>query len=179
MRAVVLFVLCCSALFVASFEVEKASGYTLLKTSNASALYRVETKFYADAPIEMIVLKGSRWQIGYDYGKILGREIVNNYAHFFQNVFKKLVKQIVFVTFIFSGKKKALCSFWNMNGTITCPNNSQPNFWKNWMVSIGMFYCLLKQRAHQRCGRCRISWCCHFIEANVDTCKFSRFVPCN
>ncbi len=51
-----------------------------MKTSNASSLYEVQTKnptAYGEWPVYLIDLHGARFQMGYDYGYLLGTDIAD------------------------------------------------------------------------------------------------------
>jgi len=64
-----------------SFHMSKISNFTLLAVSNSSKLYQAsqaEGPQYS-YPSYLLVLNGSRYQMGYDYGKLAGHQSKFNY----------------------------------------------------------------------------------------------------
>lgn len=63
------------------FNVSIPTEYTVLRSSNRSVLYQVQDPNYSPPPY-LIVLRGSHYQIGYDYAYMLAQEMLNNYNTF-------------------------------------------------------------------------------------------------
>jgi len=79
--------------FISSYPaIEVPSKITRLQSFSLATLYRIESNAYSDAPIKMIVLRGTHYQAGYAYGYLLAKEMLENYAHFLDNMFHNLVR---------------------------------------------------------------------------------------
>lgn len=69
------------------------SGYTLLRKSGQSSLYKIEISStqnsYQDAPY-LLDLHGSRHQIGYDFAALLNDEVTQLYTTFMQSMFPQV-----------------------------------------------------------------------------------------
>lgn len=77
------------------------SSYTILRQSGRSTLYQVESPGIKDGrPLKLIKLVGSHYMVGYDYGILLGNEIVFTYNTFMKSFLPKRWELIIMEWFM-------------------------------------------------------------------------------
>ena len=70
------------------FQIGEVQNYSLLKTSGSSKLYQIECAEIQDGrPMKLVVLEGSHYDVGYAYGSLLGKEIIETYHTFLDSQF--------------------------------------------------------------------------------------------
>jgi hypothetical protein len=86
--AIALLVVYCAAQSTQQWTQVKAAGYTQLATSGQSKLYTVQilNGYQYKWPVYVVDLHGSHFQMGYDYGVLLGVQAKDNYLTFFQTL---------------------------------------------------------------------------------------------
>lgn len=79
---------CVCAQSTQEWQQVKAAGYNQIASSGQSKLYTVNTigNYQYKWPIYVVDLHGSHYQMGYDYGALLGNQVVDNYKTFFSSL---------------------------------------------------------------------------------------------
>lgn len=79
------------------FEIGETKAFNLIKKSGASALYEIESPQIQDGrPMKLVHLSGSHYEVGYAYGELLGKEIIQTYNAFLDDSFSNpIVKHIL------------------------------------------------------------------------------------
>lgn len=91
MKYILLAVVVCIAIGTpVGYNVTNVSSYTPLRRSGRSVLYQVNADGVQDGrPLKLLELIGSHYQVGYDYGVLLGKEILFTYKAFMKSVIPK------------------------------------------------------------------------------------------
>lgn len=74
------------------FDIGEVKSYQLLNKSGTSALYEIECPQIQDGrPIKLLELSGSHYDVGYAYGDLLGKEIIESYDTFLGSTFHNAI----------------------------------------------------------------------------------------
>jgi hypothetical protein len=83
------------------FEIGQIKGYSLLAKSGASSLYEVDCPQIDDSrPFKLFELVGTHEEVGYAYGHLLGKEILETYDVFLDGEFNNKVEKHLMELFL-------------------------------------------------------------------------------
>lgn len=90
-----------SRCFDVGYNVTTVSSYEPIRRSDRSVLYQVNAEGVKDGrPFKLIELVGSHYKIGYDYGTLLGDEIVFTYSAFMSSALSKRWQLMILEMFL-------------------------------------------------------------------------------